>query len=343
MPMQALLPADAATLRRDVADGLRERPRRLPSYALYDALGSSLFDAICHLPWYTITRAEQRLLDTHHADILAQAGWPSLIVELGPGNGDKLARLLRPSREHLDQDPRVTTRAVHLVDISPAALAVAAHRLRDGGETDVVTHATQYERGLRGAVANRPGDAHALALFLGSNIGNFDSESAGAFLRQLRDEMSPGDGLLVGADLVKPVARLERAYDDPLGVTAAFNKNLLVRLNRDLGADFDVDAFDHRAVWNATASRMEMHLVSRRSQRVAVPGADLTFDLEAGESIWTESSYKYEADRFMEDLRRAGFTPTRHWTDEEGGFLLLLARASSAVAGPDGVASSQRR
>jgi L-histidine Nalpha-methyltransferase len=321
--------ANEATLRDEVRRGLQMHPRQLPSHALYDALGSSLFDAICHLPWYTITRAEQRLLDTYHDDILSRAGWPSLIVELGPGNGDKLARLLRPSREQAAEAPHVAARAVHLVDISPLALAAAAHRLGDLGETQVVTHATQYEMGLREAVAHRrDADARVLTLFLGSNIGNFDPDPARAFLRQLRAAMTPGDVLVIGADLVKPAHTLELAYDDPLGVTAAFNKNMLVRLNRDLGADFDVDAFDHRAVWNARDSRMEMHLVSRTAQRVRVADAGLTFQLSAGEPIWTESSYKYDPDVFMNELTAAQLVPAHHWRDDEGAFLLVLARAT---------------
>jgi L-histidine Nalpha-methyltransferase len=317
-----------ASLAEDVRKGLQTTPRQLPSHALYDSLGSTLFDAICHLPWYPITRAEQRLLDTHHADILEHAGSPRLIVELGPGNGDKLARLLRPSRESADAARRAGARAVHLVDISPIALAAAAHRLGDLGEPDVVSHAARYEDGLRDALADRSVGTRALVLFLGSNIGNFDPEPGRAFLEQMRGALERDDMVLVGVDLVKPVDELIRAYDDPLGVTAAFNRNLLVRLNRELGADFDLDAFDHRAVWNASASRMEMHLVSRRAQRVTVPGADVAFDLAEGETIWTESSYKYQPEPFARDLTRAGFVPVREWMDEKAGFLLVLARAT---------------
>ena len=164
-----------------------------------------------------------------------------------------------------------------------------------------------------------------LTLFLGSNIGNFDPPGADAFLRSIRAALTRGDAFLLGADLVKPEAELRLAYDDPLGVTAAFNRNLLVRINRELGGDFDLDAFRHRAVWNAEASRVEMHLVSRRDQHVRVAAAELEFDIAEGESIWTESSYKYQPDLVVRMLREAGFQLLTQWVDRNHGFALTMA------------------
>ncbi len=315
-------PASDEPIARDVKRLLGVRPRRLPAYLLYDALGSALFDAICQLPWYPITRAELALLRLHRRAILEAAGRRARLVELGPGNGEKLATLLKPGAGE-----RVATRDVHLVDVSSAALEHAAARLREVPGTSVTSHVARYEDGLREVTAMRREHETVLACFLGSNIGNFDPEEADTLLAAVRASLRRGDTLLLGVDLVKPEERLRAAYDDPLGVTAAFDANVLVRLNRDLGADFRLDRFAHEARWNAQARRVEMHLVSLCRQRVHVPGADLDVDLEAGESIWTESSYKYEPDGVTDLLMRAGFSPVASWQDDEAGFLLTLATA----------------
>jgi L-histidine Nalpha-methyltransferase len=191
----------------------------------------------------------------------------------------------------------------------------------------VHTHVARYEVGLREVTRSRAPGETLLVAFLGSNIGNFDPPEAAALLRDVRGAMQHGDTLLIGADLVKPVAQLLTAYDDPLGVTAAFNRNLLLRLNRELRADFALDRFAHEARWNAGARRMEMHLVSLAPQRVQIPAADLVIDFRAGETIWTESSYKYEPAPFAESLWQAGFAPAASWQDHEAGFLLTLASA----------------
>lgn len=318
----AATPGTPTALAEEVGRLLRERPRRLPAHALYDALGSALFDAICHLPWYPITRAETALLRAHGHAILEAAGRSPRVVELGPGNGEKLATLLQASA--LPQ-PRLTD--VHLVDVSATALDAATARLQRLPGVAVTTHVARYEQGLRDVGALRREDETLLVCFLGSNVGNFDPPEADALLRDIRSAMRRGDTLLIGADLVKPVDQLLAAYDDPLGVTAAFNCNLLVRLNRELGADFQLDRFAHDARWNARAQRMEMHLVSLSLQRVHVPGASLVIDVQAGESIWTESSYKYQPDAFAERLSKAGFSAAASWQDEEAHFLLTLAAA----------------
>ena len=302
----------------DVAFYLNQTPRQLPSRYLYDALGSSLFDAICHLPWYGITRAETAMLAEYGADILAAVQPLARIVELGSGNGEKLATLLgtrprtRPSLQ------------IRLVDVSRAALDTATRAVGILPGVTVVGHQAAYEDGLAAAVEERLPESFSLALFLGSNIGNFDPPAAEALLRHIAGSLRSGDAFLLGADLVKAERDLLLAYDDPLGVTAAFNLNLLVRINRELGANFDIGAFRHRAVWNAAQARVEMHLVSLRPQSVRVPSAGLEILLRPGEIIWTESSYKYRAREVVDLLERCGFTPRAQWVDRDARFAETL-------------------
>jgi dimethylhistidine N-methyltransferase len=323
-------PAPIDSLAGDIQYYLTLTPRQLPSRYFYDALGSALFEAICALPWYAITRAERALLEHHGAAILARVDPLATLIELGPGSGDKLAALVASGGA---RDRRL---AVHLVDVSRAALEQAGRTLSAlDVDLAVFAHQATYESGLIETHAQlsracpEPGrGGRTLVLFLGSNIGNFDPPGADEFLRTIRSSLSGGDMLLIGADLVKPERDLLLAYDDPLGVTAAFNRNLLVRINRELGADFDVDAFAHRAVWNAGESRVEMHLVAARSQHVRIPGASLEVTFEEGESIWTESSYKYQPDQIVEILARAGFTCVEQWKADREGFALTLVAAA---------------
>ena len=301
----------------DVAYYLRLDPKQLPSRYFYDPLGSALFEAICHLPWYSITRAEQRLLTAQGPEILQRISSLSTIVELGPGSGEKVSLLVRAARSM----PSLT---VHLVDVSSAALDLATRTL-NAYDVKVERHQASYEAGLESLPGRR---GRTLVLFLGSNIGNFDPPGADEFLRTIRRALRPDDALLIGADLLKPERDLLLAYDDPLGVTAAFNRNLLVRVNRELEADFDIDAFEHRAIWNAAESRVEMHLVSTRTQRVHIAASRLDLTLEAGETIWTESSYKYRADEMVAMLARAGFSKIQQWVDAPDAFALTLVRAA---------------
>jgi L-histidine Nalpha-methyltransferase len=307
-----------ASLAAEVRDYLTRTPRQLPSRALYDALGSALFAAICELPWYPLTRAERRLIARHRREILASAGAPARLVELGPGNGDKLALLLG------DPESRRSVQRIELIDVSPTALEAASRTVGEVGDFAITTHETRYEDGLAVTAKRRVGE-RTLLMFLGSNIGNFDAPGAAAFLRRARASLSPGDAMLIGVDLVKPTDELLRAYDDPLGVTAAFNRNLLVHLNQALGATFDIAGFDHRAVWNARDSRVEMHLVSNRAQTVEIPAAGLRLSFNRHDAIWTESSYKYTPDTCASLLVSGGLTPHRQWLDSEGRFLLALA------------------
>jgi dimethylhistidine N-methyltransferase len=298
---------------------LQLRPRQLPSRFLYDALGSALFDAICHLPWYPITRAELRLLRRHAATIGQVLKRGVRVVELGSGNGEKLATFVT----HAD----VARVHAYLIDVSAAALARTVQALSavDGVDLKVTQHRATYEDGLLALPAADTDPT--LVAFLGSNIGNFDPPGAAAFLGLIRAALRPHDYLLLGADLVKPERQLLLAYDDPLGLTAAFNKNLLVRINNDLGGDFQLESFAHRAVWNAAASRIEMHLVSLRPQDVHVRGSQLRFRLEEDETIWTESSYKYEPRTIAELVEPTGFVQRNQWVDDDERFALTLFRA----------------
>ena len=306
-----------AAFAADVRKALQRTPRQLPSRYFYDELGSALFEAICRLPWYRITRSETALLSAHAREILAPLARPVGLAELGCGSGEKLATFATSAGEPFS--------LVQLIDISPAALDMATYRLAAIGIRSVKAHHGTYEDGLAHAARQRHATGSLLVLFLGSNIGNFDPPGADALLRGVRATLARGDALLLGADLVKPERELLLAYDDPLGVTAAFNKNLLVRTTRELGADFDLDGFAHRAVWNRDASRIEMHLVSVRQQDVRVPAARLDIAFEQGETIWTESSYKYNPVDVLAMLDRAGFAACDQWTAD--GFAMILARA----------------
>ncbi|HEU5179283.1 MAG TPA: L-histidine N(alpha)-methyltransferase [Candidatus Polarisedimenticolia bacterium] len=303
----------------DVRRDLTRVPRQLPSRYLYDDLGSALFEAICRLPWYPLTRAELRLLRRHALEILDSS--VRSIVELGPGSGAKLSALIAGAgnrRGVLD---------VHLVDLSSSALAQAGRTLAELHDVRVVAHQATYEAGLGELGRARSDGGGRLALFLGSNLGNFDPPGREAFLGSIRSSLGRGDRLLLGVDLVKPVRDLLLAYDDPIGVTASFNLNLLARINQELEGDFDLRSFSHRAIWNEEHSRIEMHLRSDRRQRVAVDRLNLAFVMEAGETIWTESSYKYRLPEIASMLKRAGFELRAQWIDAGARFALTLAAA----------------
>jgi dimethylhistidine N-methyltransferase len=303
---------------------LTRRPRQLPSRYFYDALGSSLFDAICHLPWYAPTRAELGLIRQHRQQILARAGHPRRIIELGCGSGEKVTALLSDGHSNVLRSGSNSPRILHLIDASPTALDAAVRRLRDVEGVMTVAHEAGYEVGLARAVPNGSDDLRTLVLFLGSNIGNFEPREAVRLLGSIRSALRDGDRLLLGVDLVKPEAELLLAYDDPLGVTAAFNKNLLLRINRELDANFDIARFGHRACWNADESRVEMHLLSRGRQRVRIAAADLLIEIGDGETLWTESSYKFQPDGVDRLARTAGFEPLQSWIDERARFMLAL-------------------
>jgi len=313
----------AADVRRDLALS----PKQLQSKYLYDALGSSLFEAICRLPWYRITRAERRLLEQRAPDVVARltsmtADAVPLLVELGCGSGEKLV-VLAEALQRAGGHGRV-----HLIDISSQALEQSERTLGRLRHFSVVGHRETYEVGLRHAAEQRDDGHPMLVLLLGSNIGNFDTPAADEFLREIRSALAPGDFLLLGADLVKPERDLLLAYDDPLGVTAAFNRNLLVRINRELEGTFEVGNFAHRAIWNPGAQRIEMHLESLADQSVAIRAAGITVRFARGERIWTESSYKYDQSQIERMGERAGFIVAEQWIDHEARFALTLFSAN---------------
>jgi L-histidine Nalpha-methyltransferase len=321
MPQISLDPQVHAELLADVREGLQSSPqKRLSPRFFYDGLGSRLFDAICLLPWYPISVAEKALLARHADAILDHLPGPLHVVELGPGNGEKLDAIVTPLLKRQDK------LRVGLVDVSGSALDVARIRFSDRPQIDVQCHQALFQHGLADAAKGAP-DERRLVLFLGSNLGNFAPPEARRLLRELRESLQAGDALLLGIDLVKSADVLEVAYNDPLGVTAAFNKNLLLRINQSLQADFDLRAFHHQSHWNAEASRVEMHLVSDKAQKVRIPAAGLTVSFAAQETIWTESSYKYTIEGLRQYLGGSGFAYREHWADDAAGFADVLFEA----------------
>ncbi|MDQ2898999.1 MAG: L-histidine N(alpha)-methyltransferase [Acidobacteriota bacterium] len=308
---------------RDVWAGLgREGQKELPSKYLYDDLGSTLFDAITLLPEYGLTRADARLLERHGAEVLRHFPRNPLIVELGSGSGSKTRWLLERAAHQ---------GSVHYIpiDISAAALEKCRFALQQISHVDVTPLADSYIRGLQAAVKRRRPDQTLLVLFLGSTIGNFYLDAAESFLRQIRNVLLPGDALLLGTDLLKPVERMLVAYDDPIGVTAAFNLNVLSRINRELGGDFVVRDFEHEARFNERDSRIEMHLRSSVAQSVFIESIGLRIHMREGETIWTEASQKFRPEEVRAMAQRAGFECRSQWIDGEWPFAenLLIAGA----------------
>jgi dimethylhistidine N-methyltransferase len=286
--------------------------KRLPPQFFYDDVGSALFEAISALPEYGLTRADRRLLVRHSRAIADRLPADVSILELGSGTGVKTAYVLRAVAA------RQRTLHYFPIDVSEAALSRCVTELSQIGSVHAIEGS--FLDGLRQALARIPSDQPALVLFLGSTIGNFDQSDAVGFLRELRSLLRANDRLLIGADLVKPVDQLLLAYDDPAGVTAAFNLNLLSRMNRELGANFNLRRFRHFARWDARAKRVEMHLASREAQVVRIAAADFDISFETGETIWTESSHKYEVADLLDMASACGFRPAEMWTDEEWPF-----------------------
>ncbi|HTU32948.1 MAG TPA: L-histidine N(alpha)-methyltransferase [Candidatus Acidoferrum sp.] len=291
--------------------------KEVPSKYLWDEIGSTLFDAICQLPEYGLSRAGMRLLQNHSTEIVAKLPRPVVVAELGSGTGQKTRWLL----EALARRQRVN---YYPIDISQSALHRCETELGEMEMVSIVGFERAYLEGLGEVAARRPHDESLLVLFLGSTIGNFDRSAGESFLQQVRGILRPGDSLLLATDLEKPVSQLLLAYDDPTGVTAAFNKNLLARMNRELGADFDLSRFEHVVRWDASERRVEMHLRSRDWQRVTIPKARFRFYLRDGETIWTESSHKYDCEEVVALGRRAGFDCAGQWRDEEWPFAQTL-------------------
>ena len=314
MATRAAVVDPVAEFAAEVRDGLSRKGRReLPSKYLYDAVGSALFEVISVLPEYGLTRADERLLRLNAAEIVAMLPLPVAVAELGSGTGRKTRWLLQAlcRRQPTSYFP---------IEISSTALAACRRQLSDIDSINIVGFEREYLDGLAEVAATRKAGQRILVLFLGSTIGNFDRPAGTLFLREVRRILRPGDALLLGTDLEKPLAQLLAAYDDPLGVTAAFNRNLLARINRELGGNFDLDGFEHVARYDSDERRIEMHLRSRRAQTVSIARARLTTTLREGETIWTESSHKYAPDEPFRMAGETGFRPIAQWIDREWPF-----------------------
>lgn len=306
----------------DVCAGLlKPGQKELPSKYLYNNLGSALFEAICLLPEYGLHRAGARLMQRHAPEIARRMRNATMIAELGSGSGDITRSLLAAYTKHARVD-------YFPIDISAHALARCEQEL--GSIEDVAFHPLEltYHEGLAAVTGQRIPGQGLLALFLGSTIGNLDRHAAGRFLADVRRQLKHGDGFVLAADLEKPVPDLLAAYNDSIGVTAAFNLNVLSRSNRELGADFDLTRFSHEARWNAAQRRIEMHIVSRVAQRVSIPGASCAVEFRAGESIWTESCHKFSRTELAEMTRRTGFRTEALWIDSEWPFAQMLLSAA---------------
>ena len=317
--------AAAGGFAEDVRRGLTSAPKRLFPKYFYDELGSQLFEAICLLPEYYLTRAEAEIFAAHSAEIVeaAAAGRPVTLFELGSGSASKTRRIIEAL---LARQPELLYVPV---DISTAALTASAEALLEAyPRLRVAAYAGEYAAALPRLPAHLREGARALVLFLGSNVGNFDRGEAREFLRSLRAALRAGDAVLLGADLKKDAATLEAAYDDPVGVTAAFNLNLLARINRELGADFAPRRFRHVAVYDEQEGRVEMHLESLADQRVRLAALSLDVDFRAGERVHTENSYKYDAAGLDALAAASGFRLARTWLDPRGRFSSNLLVAS---------------
>ena len=307
--------AQLAIFARDVLEGLSSEQKQIPSQYLYDEVGSALFDAITTVPEYGLTRADERIIARCAPVLSSRISGPLAIAELGSGSGSKTRHILSEfrGRERLLYYP---------IDVSVSALERCRSELDSFCEVHPVYDT--YLAGLSFVAAKRKPGSRLLVLFLGSTIGNFPTDGAEQFLTQVRGMLRPGDLLLVGADLVKNIAQLLVAYDDPAGVTAAFNKNLLCRINRELGADFQPMRFEHEARYDEAHQRIEMHLrsVERQTVMVAALGRKVLF--RKGETIWTESSHKFTLEQLRSLSTRCGFRQVAVWNDEEWPFAECL-------------------
>ena len=302
----------------EVREGLGATPKRLPAKLFYDEIGSELFEQITELPEYYLTRTERSILESFAGEILQQAGPSLTLVELGAGTASKTCVLIE---ELLRRQSRAL---FYPIDVSPSALDEAMRRLgRQFPSLRVNPIVADYTGGVP-ALTRITG--RKLVLYIGSSIGNFEPCEAIGILRRIRRTLRPGDALLLGADFAKSSKILLPAYDDSQGVTAAFNKNILVRLNRELDADFSLDRFRHIALWNRRHSRMEIYLESTAAQTVFLPALDMDLSFESGERIHTENSYKYTDEMIESILRQSGFTPEQAWCDRKKWFGVHLAR-----------------
>lgn len=307
---------------QDVRSGLCEADQKsLPAKYLYDQRGSGLFERITTLPEYGLTRADRRLIERHAVEMARRFPKPLIVTELGSGDGNKTTVLL----EALSRFQRTT---YYPIDISPAALDMCAQQVESLPQVTAFPIESEYFPGIRQVLQHRMPGERLLVLFLGGTIGNFHRADALDFLRGVRETLVAGDLFLLSADLEKPAAQLVSAYDDSAGVTADFNLNVLRRINQELGGDFRLSAFEHLALYNTVERRIEMHLRSLVNQTVYIAGLDAEVRFKKGETIWTESSYRYDPQELLALGANAGFRPEKQWLDREWPFALTLFIAS---------------
>ncbi len=318
--MPAITELQLSQFALDVAEGLslHSQKKISPKY-FYDDLGSALFEAITLLPEYGLTRAGERLLKAHASDILSTTGSLAAVAELGSGSGSKTRHILRAAL-------RLGDRLIyHPIDVSASALALCERQNCD--LTTVVPIRSDWMDGLAEIARVRVSESPLLLLFLGSSIGNLSRRDIPDFLQQIRAHLRSGDYFLLGVDLVKEVRRMLAAYDDPMGVTSAFNLNLLSRMNRELDANFELRSFSHEVRWDEEERRIEMHLRSRREQSVHIAALDSVFHFRDGETIWTESSHKFAETELSSLASANGFVPNSIWIDSEWPFAEALWQA----------------
>jgi dimethylhistidine N-methyltransferase len=323
MLTQRVAAQEGLDLAGDIRAGLcKAGQKELPSKYLYDDVGSALFEVICLLDEYGLSRAGERLLRKHAAEIADRLPLPVTVAELGSGSA-------RKTRWLLEELCRRQPTEYYPIEISPFALARCQQELRQIESLSLVGLEKGYLDGLLAVAARREAGYHILVLFLGSSIGNFDRPAGDEFLREIRRILVPGDALLLATDLIKPVPLMLRAYDDPTGVTAAFNLNMLARLNRELDADFDLTKFRHLAVYNPEERRIEMHLRSTEDQTVRLPKAGIAVSFRKDETIWTENCHKYTIEEIFGMAERTRFECIAQWVDEEWPFAqnLFIARS----------------
>lgn len=309
-----------ADFSEDVRRGLSSQPKRLFPKYLYDELGSQLFEAICLLPEYYPTRAENEILTRYAEEIVGLTGRPNTLIEMGSGSASKTRLLIEALLRHQDELLFIP------VDISASALESSSRiLLQHYPRLRVEAYAAEYFNGLEELSKTQRG--RTLVLFLGSNISNFEPAEAQAFLNATRKMLRQGDSLLLGVDLKKDSAVLEAAYNDAHGVTAAFSRNILARMNRELGGHFDLGTFRHRAIFNEEQSRIEIYLESDRSQTISIDRLNLQVQFAAGELIHAENSYKYDLDAIAGLALQSGFSCERTWLDEQKQFSSNLFRA----------------
>jgi L-histidine Nalpha-methyltransferase len=313
-PHLVTLDSPTGEFARDVRNGLRKAQKELPAQYFYDAVGSALFEVITLLPEYGVTRAEERIIRKYAHEMERRFASVTDVVELGSGSGRKT----RPILEAIARRQKCISYCA--IDVSAAALASCREQLNGLAGVRVGSLQQSYVDGLREFGEGRTASSRLLVLFLGSSIGNFQRDETVVFLHQIRERLRPADALLLGTDLIQSPDRLLAAYDDPAGVTAAFNLNVLSRINRELDGDFQLRNFRHEARWSADAARIEMHLVSLTSQVVTIAGAACQISFAEGETIWTESSHKFDPAEMLLLAERTGFVSLAQWTDPEWPF-----------------------